>query len=303
MSDSLHHERPITAVGHLSVHIEGEHPEDTPFMFERVGTRLFGAMGASFAIQAGIIVSMVLIAIYYSGTTKTSDTVAQTVIPPGIIWIPQEGPGGGGGGGGNQMKAPPKKIELPGKDALSVPAEKPKPLQVPKEVKPSEAPPQIAQLDAKSMQLGAVISPGTFDGVPNGVSQGTGTGGGAGSGIGGGIGPGNGPGLGPGWGGGTGGGPFKPGNGISSPKPIRETKPNYTAEAMRAKIQGTVVVEWVVLPDGTVGDVHVVRTLDSSFGLDQEAIKAAKQWRFIPGTRNGQPVPVLISIELSFHLV
>ncbi len=303
MSDSPQHERPITAVGHLSVHIEGDHPEDTPFMFERVGTRLFGAMGASLVVQGGILFVMVLVALYYTGAgTKPSDTVA-TVIPPGIIWIPQEGPGGGGGGGGNRMKEPPKKLELPGKDTINVPAEKPKPLQVPKEIKPDEAPPQIAQLDAKSMQLGAIVSPGTFDGVPNGVSQGTGTGGGAGTGTGGGIGPGNGSGIGDGWGGGTGGGAYRPGNGISLPKPIREVKPSYTAEAMRAKIQGTVVVECVVLPDGTVGDVHVVRTLDSSFGLDQEAIKAAKQWRFIPGTRNGQPVPVLISIELSFHLV
>ncbi len=303
MSDSTQHERPVTAVGHLSVRIEGEHPEDTPFMFEQVGTRLFGAMGASLVIQVGILVVIVLLAVYYTGATQASDTMAQTVIPPGIIWIPQEGPGGGGGGGGNRMKEPPKKLELPGKDTINVPAEKPKPLQVPKEIKPTEAPPQIAQLDAKSMQLGAIVSPGTFDGVPSGVSQGTGTGNGAGSGTGTGIGPGNGPGIGDGWGGGTGGGAYRPGNGISLPKPIREVKPTYTAEAMRAKIQGTVVVECVVLPDGTVGDVHVVRTLDSSFGLDQEAIKAAKQWRFIPGTRNGQPVPVLISIELSFHLV
>lgn len=303
MSDSPHHEQPITAVGHLSVHIEGDHPEETPFNFERVWTRLFGALGVTFVVEAGIVVLVAFLAVYYSGTTKAEETMARVLIPPGIVWIAQEGPGGGGGGGGNQMKAPPKKIELPGKDALSVPAEKRKPLQVPKEIKPSEAPPQIAQLDAKSMQLGAVLAPGTFDGVPSGASQGSGSGGGAGTGSGSGIGPGNGPGIGPGWGGGSGGGAYKPGNGISVPKPIREVKPSYTAEAMRAKIQGTVVVECVVMPDGTVGDVQVVKTLDSSFGLDQEAVKAAKQWRFIPGTRNGQPVPVLISIELSFHLV
>jgi TonB family protein len=79
-------------------------------------------------------------------------------------------------------------------------------------------------------------------------------------------------------------------------------KPAYTAEAMRAKIQGTVIVECVVLPDGTVGDVQVVKSLDPTFGLDQEAVKAAKQWRFIPGRRNGQPVAVLITIELTFTL-
>ena len=58
----------------------------------------------------------------------------------------------------------------------------------------------------------------------------------------------------------------------------------------------------VVLPDGTVGKVEVVRSLDSAFGLDQEAIKAAKQWRFAPGTRFGEPVAVLVTIELTFTL-
>jgi TonB family protein len=45
-----------------------------------------------------------------------------------------------------------------------------------------------------------------------------------------------------------------------------------------------------------------VRSLDSTFGLDQEAIKAAKQWRFRPGTRFGEPVAVLVTIELTFTL-
>jgi protein TonB len=71
---------------------------------------------------------------------------------------------------------------------------------------------------------------------------------------------------------------------------------------MRAKVQGTVWLECVVMPDGTVGRVQVVRSLDSTFGLDQEAIKAAKQWRFRPGMRLGEPVAVLITIELAFTL-
>ena len=76
-----------------------------------------------------------------------------------------------------------------------------------------------------------------------------------------------------------------PGNGVSSPSVLREVKPAYTAEAMRAKVQGTVWLQCVVMPDGTVGNVQVTKSLDSTFGLDQEAIKAAKQWRFKPGMR------------------
>ena len=95
---------------------------------------------------------------------------------------------------------------------------------------------------------------------------------------------------------------MRPGNGVTLPVVLVERKPQYTAEAMRAKVQGTVLLECVVRADGTVGEVEVVRSLDSSFGLDQEAIKAAKQWRFKPGMRQGEPVAVLVTIELTFTL-
>ena len=83
---------------------------------------------------------------------------------------------------------------------------------------------------------------------------------------------------------------------------LREVKPQYTADAMRAKIQGSVWLECIVMPDGSVGEVKVTRSLDPIFGLDQEAIKAARNWRFSPGMRQGQPVPVIITIELTFTL-
>ena len=71
---------------------------------------------------------------------------------------------------------------------------------------------------------------------------------------------------------------------------------------MRAKVQGVALVECVVMPDGTVSNAHIVKSLDSVFGLDQEAIKAARLWRFVPGKRFGQPVPVIVTIELTFTL-
>jgi protein TonB len=83
---------------------------------------------------------------------------------------------------------------------------------------------------------------------------------------------------------------------------IHQVKPQYTADAMRAKIQGTVWLECVVMPDGTVGDVRVRRSLDPLFGLDQEAIAAAKRWRFKPGLVGGKPVAVAVTIELTFTL-
>jgi TonB family protein len=98
------------------------------------------------------------------------------------------------------------------------------------------------------------------------------------------------------------GGIYRPGNGVTLPVPLAQPRPNYTSDAMRAKVQGTVLLECVVEPDGTVSQIEVVRSLDSRFGLDEEAVKAARQWRFKPGIRDGEPVPVLVTIELTFSL-
>jgi protein TonB len=100
----------------------------------------------------------------------------------------------------------------------------------------------------------------------------------------------------------VGGGEYEVGNGVTLPRVLKEVKPAYTAEAMRAKVQGVVWLRCVVLPDGSVGRVEVVRSLDPVFGLDQEAVKAARQWRFSPGTRLGEAVSVRITIELTFTL-
>jgi len=156
--------------------------------------------------------------------------------------------------------------------------------------------------------LSAASSVETRTGVLEGLraasadSQGIGTDNGAGTGEGGGIGPGGGDGLGPGEGGGTGGGVFRPGNGVAPPRVLREVRPEYTSEAMRARIQGTVWLDVVVLPDGMVGDVTVSKSLDTVFGLDSQAVAAARQWLFAPGMRLGEPVAVLVTLELFFNL-
>ncbi len=195
-----------------------------------------------------------------------------------------------------QSPEPPKQAELPGKKPITVPAVKPpEPTPTPEEP-PKEEPPIELNIPAVAMAAAATITPGVLDAPPspNSDSRGSGTGSGAG--------PGQGSGLGPGSGGGTGGGAYRLGSGVTTPVVVREIKPQYTAEAMRAKVQGVVHLECIVLPDGTVGGVEVVRSLDQNFGLDQEAIKAAKQWRFKPGLLQGQPVPVSVIIELTFTL-
>jgi periplasmic protein TonB len=294
-----------TANGHLTVPLDDSRASDVPFVFEEQMKRKrgLGATGGSIVAHAAFFAFLIAMAKW--GPTPSAMPLFDTVPNQQIIWLEQPGPGGGGGGGGNQMKAPPRKAELPGKEKLAVPVQKPAKVENPKP--PKEEPPKPdfdLNIPAKLMASGATTIPGLIEtsnpGLPE--SLGVGTGGGAGTGRGSGIGPGTGSGLGPGSGGGTGGGVYRPGNGVELPKVRKEVRPNYTADAMRAKVQGAVLVECVVNPDGTVGDVQIIRSLDSTFGLDQEAIKAAKQWLFTPGTRFGQPVPVIVTIELTFTL-
>jgi TonB family protein len=93
-----------------------------------------------------------------------------------------------------------------------------------------------------------------------------------------------------------------PASGVVGPRVIHQVKPAYAAAAYVRRIQGSVLLEGVVAPEGTLKDITVVKTLDSRFGLDHAAVQAAKQWRFAPGTRGGIPVPVLVTLELTFTL-
>jgi TonB family protein len=91
-------------------------------------------------------------------------------------------------------------------------------------------------------------------------------------------------------------------SGVSWPAIVQEDKPRYTKAAMSAKIQGTVELKLTILPDGSVGDVRVTRSLDTQHGLDQAAIESAKRWRFKPGMKNGVPVPTIVTLVLEFRL-
>jgi TonB family protein len=271
----------------------GTGPNTVQAFWERTG----------FSVLTHAILLVLLLAfLEYAPVGSMTSSPMESIPFHDIVWLNQPGPGGGGGGGGNRMQAPPRKAELPGKDKITVPVTKPVPQVIP-QARPSDTPPPPAfDIPAKTTADSTFTVPGSLDGLGSSLSQGPGSGGGFGTGTGTGIGPGTGSGLGPGWGGGTGGGAYRPGSGIDIPVLLHEVKPQYTADAMRAKIQGSVVLECVIMPDGTVGQITIIKSLDPVFGLDQEAIKAAKQWRFQPGKKQGQPVPVLVNIELTFTL-
>jgi len=92
------------------------------------------------------------------------------------------------------------------------------------------------------------------------------------------------------------------GNGVVAPKVRYDERPQYTGTALSAKIEGVVVVEVVVDEKGEVTDPIVVRSLDDRFGLDAAALEAAKKWRFQPGTYQGKPVPVVVTLDMAFTM-
>ena len=95
---------------------------------------------------------------------------------------------------------------------------------------------------------------------------------------------------------------FTPKDGVTLPTPVRSVKPGYTAAAMEARIEGTVLLNVVVLDNGNVGEVKVAQSLDVEYGLDTQAVEAAKQWVFKPGTKDGKPVAVRVELQMTFTL-
>jgi TonB family protein len=84
------------------------------------------------------------------------------------------------------------------------------------------------------------------------------------------------------------------------PKPIFSPDPEYSDKARKKKAHGTVILETTVGTDGHTHDIRVVQPL--GYGLSEQAVRALRDWKFQPGTKDGQPVPVSIQIEMDFRL-
>jgi len=95
---------------------------------------------------------------------------------------------------------------------------------------------------------------------------------------------------------------YRAGNGVSEPQLVKSVTPQYTSEAMRHKITGAAVLEAVVNPDGTVGDVTVTTSLDREYGLDDSCVRALKQWTFKPGMKDGKSVAVRVDVTMTFAM-
>jgi TonB family protein len=220
-------------------------------------------------------------------------------------YVPKLPPGadkaGGGGGGGERMNTPPSKGRLP-KFSMNPQLTPPMAtIRNPNPMLPADptvmVPPDIRvpqpSINAFGDPLAALI---TGSGGPGG-------GGGIGTGCCGGVGSGEGPGVGPGSGGGIGGGVFRPGKGgVGYPVCLYCPDPKYSDDARKAKVQGSVLIRFVVLSDGRVTNVSVMRSL--GYGLDENAIETVKGWKFKPAVGpGGKAVNVEMQVEVLFRLL
>jgi len=231
----------------------------------------------------------------------------------------QEKPGGGGGGGREEQK--PASFGKTPQVSLTVPqvvAPDPHPPAIKNPALPVAATlvvdPMLVPPDARNLPYGDFKSKSTDP------SSGPGTGNGIGTGRGGGIGSGEGGGIGPGRGGNIGGGDYHEGGGgpggggggtdynkIFSGKDVNtkarvlsKPEPQYTEEARKNQITGTVILRAVFTSGGQVANISARSGLP--YGLTERAIAAARQIKFVPATKDGHAVSMYIQLEYNFNL-
>jgi TonB family protein len=90
------------------------------------------------------------------------------------------------------------------------------------------------------------------------------------------------------------------GGNIKAPTKIRDVRPVYPDIAKAARVQGVVIIEAIIGPDGSVMDARVLRSIPL---LDEAALDAVRQWRFVPTLLNGVPVPVIMTVTVNFTVL
>ena len=222
------------------------------------------------------------------------------------------------GGGGREESKPASFGKLP-QASLDVPQILP---PDPKPVLPKNpALPVAATVVADPMLVppdARVLPYGDYKSKSTDPSSGPGSGNGIGDGKGTGVGPGEGGGIGPGRGGNIGGGDFNAGGGgpggggggydrvftgrevTSKARLLSKPEPQYTEDARKNQITGTVVLKVVFQSNGSVSNIRTVSGLP--YGLTERAIAAARQIKFVPATKDGHPVSMWMQLEYNFNL-
>lgn len=218
----------------------------------------------------------------------------------------------GGGGGGEREPRPPQVGKLPPPSPILAAIPKTPPIN------PPALPAAGIDIDPalwKDLKAPVYGDPRSSSNVP---SKGPGKGGGIGTNQGLGIGEGDGPGVGPGKDGNIGGGSKELGCcGIGGApdgsgrtftgqeveqraRLLSKPEPQYTEEARKNQVTGTVRLRVVFSSAGEVVQIKAVNSLP--FGLTERAIAAARQIKFLPAQKGGRPVSVHMQLEYNFNL-
>jgi protein TonB len=250
-----------------------------------------------------LVLVLIIVPLLPELMTPATTQAKTNVIPVNISdYVPKLPPGakkaGGGGGGGEHNVLAASKGKVPKFDWTQITPPSVKPPVNPKlAATPTVLGPPELKLPSPNMpNWGDPMAKLTND------SSGTGSGGGIGSGCCGGVGSGDGRGVGPGHEYGTGGGyPTGGLGGYGMPSCLYCPQAKFSDEAVKAKYQGVVVLSLVVTAEGRAIDIHVAKGL--GLGLDEEAIKAVREWRFTPSKGpDGKYSTVAVQVEVSFRL-
>jgi protein TonB len=93
--------------------------------------------------------------------------------------------------------------------------------------------------------------------------------------------------------------PVRVGGELKAPALVKRVEPEYPLLAVRAQVQGVVILEAVVDREGRVEDVRVLRSIPL---LERAAIDAVRQWRYSPLLLNGKPERFVLTVTVSFSL-
>ena len=258
---------------------------------KRIGAGLSVAMMV-YAVALSIIYGSYYISHRNRSSVESKEHIEVTLLAlPPVIALKPPPPVKQAGGGSNQLTLPKQPAEQSKPEVV-----KPRPeLRALDQIHPKPDPQAELARAASTADAAGPLSITTA-----GASGGSGTGGGAGTGRGTGVGPGNGSGV------GTGesvdyNGVFSVGSVTVRPQILGRPTPGYTDEARRNQIEGSVKVSVLLKADGAVSDIQVARGL--GYGLDEKAIEAARQLRFVPAQKDGHAVSVRLSLEFKFSLL
>jgi len=83
---------------------------------------------------------------------------------------------------------------------------------------------------------------------------------------------------------------------------LHNPPPPYPPIAKRLKIEGTVLVRVLVSPAGLPQQIELAHTSGASV-LDEAALKAVRNWAFLPARKGTEPIAAWVEIPIDFHLI